>query len=51
MLQEAKLLYQDYLTPLKKGKKVQIKSEEQRIDEAKARSEINRQKLLKKRGK
>ena len=51
MIKEAKILYSDYLVPLKKGEKVHIKSEEQRIEEAKKRSEINRQNLLKKRGK
>jgi hypothetical protein len=54
MLDDAKRLYKDYFVNRKKGEKIKIKTEDERISEAKARMEENRRKLreqIKNRGK
>jgi hypothetical protein len=48
MMEDAKVIFGDYLEALKKGEKIKIKSEDQRIAEAKKRLEENRRKLRKK---
>ena len=48
MLKEAKAIFGDYIANLKKGEKIKIKDVDSRVEEAKQRMELNRQKLLRK---
>ena len=47
MMEDAKLIFGDYLEALKKGEKIKIKSEEERVAEAQKRLEENRKRLRK----
>lgn len=44
-LREANIIYKDYINQVKKGKKVEIKSDDERIKEAEKRAEENRKKF------